>query len=69
MESAILAAPGDYDRILQLNGDDLQAAGHWGTPSMVFDSEIFFGQDRLDLLMWRMKQNGLQPRQLLEKAN
>ena len=69
MESSILAAPGDYDKVLRQNGDDLQAAGHWGTPSMVFDGEIFFGQDRLDLLMWRMKQYGLQPRQLLEKAN
>jgi hypothetical protein len=27
---------------------------------MVFDGEIFFGQDRLDLLVWRMEQKGLQ---------
>ncbi len=59
MESAILDGPGKYDEVLRRNGDDLQKAGHWGTPSMVFDGEIFFGQDRLDLLVWRMEQKGL----------
>ena len=38
------------------------AAGHWGVPTMVFDGEPFFGQDRLDLLVWRMRQAGLQER-------
>jgi 2-hydroxychromene-2-carboxylate isomerase len=40
----------------------VERAGHWGTPSMVFDGELFFGQDRLDLLMWRMRQRGLKRR-------
>jgi 2-hydroxychromene-2-carboxylate isomerase len=34
-------------------------AGHWGVPLMVFKGEPFFGQDRFDLLRWRMQQNGL----------
>jgi len=36
-----------------------EAAGHWGVPTMAFRGEPFFGQDRLDVLLWRLKQNGL----------
>jgi 2-hydroxychromene-2-carboxylate isomerase len=28
----------------------------------VFDGEPFFGQDRFDQLVWRLRQNGLTPR-------
>jgi len=28
-------------------------------PTMVFEGEPFFGQDRLDLLVWRLEQHGL----------
>ena len=41
------------------NQSDLEAAGHWGVPTMVFQGEPFFGQDRIDLLVWRLKQHGL----------
>lgn len=44
------------------NQKDLEAAGHWGVPTMVFEGEPFFGQDRIDLLTWRMKQRGLRSR-------
>ncbi len=37
-------------------------AGHWGVPLFVFNDEPFFGQDRLDHLIWRMKQAGLTER-------
>lgn len=37
-------------------------AGHWGVPTFVFEGEPFFGQDRIDLLLWRLRQRGLQPR-------
>jgi hypothetical protein len=33
--------------------------GHWGVPTMVFQGEPFFGQDRVDLLVWRLQQHGL----------
>ncbi len=39
-----------------------QQAGHWGVPLFAFNGECFFGQDRLDHLIWRMKQNGLKER-------
>jgi 2-hydroxychromene-2-carboxylate isomerase len=29
--------------------------GHWGVPTFVFEKEPFFGQDRIDLLIWRMQ--------------
>ncbi|MDG1826371.1 MAG: DsbA family protein [Henriciella sp.] len=32
---------------------------HWGVPTMVFDDETFFGQDRIDLLEWRLEQAGV----------
>jgi 2-hydroxychromene-2-carboxylate isomerase len=37
-------------------------AGHWGVPLFVFEHEPFFGQDRLDHLLWRLKQAGLKER-------
>lgn len=37
-------------------------AGHWGVPLFVFNDEPFFGQDRIDHMIWRMKQNGLEER-------
>ncbi|MEM9287399.1 MAG: DsbA family protein [Pseudomonadota bacterium] len=42
--------------------DDLEKAGHWGVPTMVFQGEPFFGQDRFDHLVWRMRQHGLKER-------
>lgn len=35
---------------------------HWGVPTMVFDGEPFFGQDKIELLLWRMQQKGLAKR-------
>lgn len=32
---------------------------HWGVPLMVFEGEAFFGQDRIDLLEWRLEQSGV----------
>lgn len=39
------------------------AAGHWGVPLMVYDGERFFGQDRIDSLIWRLESNGKTHRQ------
>jgi 2-hydroxychromene-2-carboxylate isomerase len=44
------------------NHEALQAAGHWGVPTLVFEGEPFFGQDRLDLLLWRLKKAGVRER-------
>jgi 2-hydroxychromene-2-carboxylate isomerase len=50
------------DAVIEQNHRDLEAAGHWGVPTMVFEGEPFFGQDRLDLLVWRLRQHGLRAR-------
>ncbi len=52
---------GRLDAAIEANQRALESAGHWGVPTMVFDGEPFFGQDRLDVLVWRMKQRGLSP--------
>lgn len=59
MDRAIAADPARYDAIVDANQRDLEAAGHWGVPTMVFAGEPFFGQDRIELLLWRMGQHGL----------
>jgi 2-hydroxychromene-2-carboxylate isomerase len=50
------------DEELAANQDRLEAAGHWGVPTLVFEGEPFFGQDRIDVALWRMKQKGLEER-------
>jgi 2-hydroxychromene-2-carboxylate isomerase len=47
------------DAIIARNQEDHLAAGHWGVPTMAFQGEPFFGQDRIDLLVWRLHQHGL----------
>ncbi len=55
LDPAIEANPEHFDAVLEQNAKDLQAAGHWGVPTLVFEGEPFFGQDRIDLLLWRMQ--------------
>ena len=50
------------DAEIAANQTALEAAGHWGVPTLVFDGEPFFGQDRVDLALWRMEQAGLEKR-------
>src|SRR5262245_14466379 len=55
----------DVERIesaIARNQADHEKAGHWGVPTVAFRGEPFFGQDRLDVLMWRLRQNGLRER-------
>ncbi|NNC48077.1 MAG: 2-hydroxychromene-2-carboxylate isomerase [Sphingomonas sp.] len=47
------------DAEIEANAAALDAAGHWGVPTLVFDGEPFFGQDRIDVAIWRMEQAGL----------
>jgi 2-hydroxychromene-2-carboxylate isomerase len=64
MDRAI-AAPGEaarLDAVIAGNQAALEQAGHWGVPTMVFQGEPFFGQDRIDLLAWRLRKHGLRER-------
>jgi len=62
LDRAIAAQPEQYEAKLKHNDAALRAAGHWGVPTVVFREEPFFGQDRLDVLLWRLQQNGLKRR-------
>ena len=60
-----IAAPAEaawLDAVIAENQAALEKAGHWGVPTTVFQGEPFFGQDRLELLVWRLKQRGLAER-------
>ena len=59
IEAEVEAEPTALDAEIAGNQDALEAAGHWGVPTLVFDGEPFFGQDRIDLAVWRMQQKGL----------
>jgi 2-hydroxychromene-2-carboxylate isomerase len=61
MQAAVDADPSDHDAQVEANQAAQAAAGHWGVPMFVFDGEPFWGQDRLDLLVWRLAQHGLVP--------
>ena len=59
MDRAISASPERYEEIIAANEKDHAASGHWGVPTFVFENEPFFGQDRIELLIWRMESKGL----------
>lgn len=58
LEAAVNKSGGEqaYGKYIEENHQALQAAGHWGVPTMVFNGEPFFGQDRIDTLRWRLDQ-------------
>jgi 2-hydroxychromene-2-carboxylate isomerase len=47
---------------IEANHAALEQAGGWGVPTMVFDGEPFFGQDRIDTLRWRLDKAGVPKR-------
>ncbi|QFU08619.1 DSBA-like thioredoxin domain protein [Rhodobacteraceae bacterium THAF1] len=57
MEAALAAE--DPMPQIEANQAALDASGHWGVPTMVFEGEPFFGQDRVETLRWRLDQAGL----------
>jgi 2-hydroxychromene-2-carboxylate isomerase len=59
MDSAVAADPDHFDTVIKANQDDQRSGGHYGVPMMVFNDEPFFGQDRFDQMVWRMKAKGL----------
>ncbi len=62
LDAEALAEPDALDAEIAANQAALEAAGHWGVPTLVFEEEPFFGQDRIDLALWRMQQKGLEKR-------
>jgi 2-hydroxychromene-2-carboxylate isomerase len=68
LDRAIVAEPERHEAALAANDAALRAAGHWGVPTAVFRDEPFFGQDRLETLIWRLSQHGLAPRAEEDRA-
>lgn len=62
MDAAITAEPERYEQVIAGNEKAHAESGHWGVPTFTFDGEPFFGQDRIDTLIWRMESKGLQRR-------
>ena len=62
MEDEIAADPDRFEAAIAVNEKAQSEAGHWGVPLMVFRGEPFFGQDRIPVLLWRMKKEGLKAR-------
>ncbi len=62
MDAVLEQRVAELDAAISANQAAHHEAGHWGVPTMAFRGEPFFGQDRLDLLQWRLQQNGLRPR-------
>jgi 2-hydroxychromene-2-carboxylate isomerase len=46
----------------QANTEEAIARSVFGAPTYVFDDELFWGQDRLDMLGWRLRQKLGEPR-------
>jgi 2-hydroxychromene-2-carboxylate isomerase len=59
LDAEAVADANTLDAEIAANQAALEAAGHWGVPTLVFDGEPFFGQDRIEMAVWRMKQKGL----------
>jgi 2-hydroxychromene-2-carboxylate isomerase len=59
LDAEVLAEADALDAEIAANQDALEAAGHWGVPTLVLDGEAFFGQDRIDMVLWRLKQKRL----------
>lgn len=63
LDAEVAAKPDALDAEIAVNQQALEDAGHWGVPTLVFEGEPFFGQDRIAMAKWRMEQKGLARRQ------
>ncbi|KUO55672.1 MAG: disulfide bond formation protein DsbA [Sphingomonadales bacterium BRH_c42] len=62
LDAEVVANADALDAEIAANQQALEDAGHWGVPTLVFEGEPFFGQDRIDMVKWRMEQKGLEKR-------
>ncbi|KAB7648967.1 2-hydroxychromene-2-carboxylate isomerase [Polymorphobacter fuscus] len=62
LDAAIAADPVHHVDVVETNQSDQRKGGHYGVPLMVLDGEPFFGQDRIDQLIWRLEQKGVMRR-------
>jgi 2-hydroxychromene-2-carboxylate isomerase len=51
-----------YEAIIAESEAAEKRAGQWSVPLMAFENAPFFGQDRFEVLKWRLAQKGLKRR-------
>ncbi|WP_108787541.1 DsbA family protein [Erythrobacter sp. Alg231-14] len=56
LEAEVANDPEALDAEIDENQAALEAAGHWGVPTLVIEGEPFFGQDRVEMARWRLEQ-------------
>ena len=54
LDQEIAADPTRYDGLIEANQKAHEASGHWGVPTLVFQGEPFYGQDSVEIMIWRM---------------
>ena len=62
MDEQMQREPPRLEEAIQLNQAAHNAAGHWGVPTCSYKGEAYFGQDRLDVLLWALQKDGLATR-------
>lgn len=62
LEKSVVDEGERLEAAIAANRRDQLAAGHWGAPLFVYEGEIFFGQDRIEDLVWHLKNCGLSSR-------
>ena len=62
LDEAITQNPDRYEAMIKANEADHKKSGHWGVPTFAYNGEPFFGQDRIDALLWRLGKKGLKRR-------
>ena len=56
LDDVLKATPWNKAKImLDANAQAMINAGHWGVPLMLYRDEPFYGQDRFDQIIWRMR--------------
>lgn len=58
-EAQVEGNPDRYERIIEDNQQAHDESDHWGVPTFIFGEETFLGQDRIEVLTWRMRQAGV----------
>lgn len=61
-EGTVAESAAELDAEIAANEAAQRNAGHWGVPLFVFNDEPFFGQDRIDHLIWRLRSAGIRER-------
>ena len=59
LDEVLAATPwSEAMKSLDANAREIIGLGHWGVPLMVYHDEPFYGQDRFDQMIWRMRLEG-----------